>query len=63
MNGENEKNEQFNALIFLTLCNDMLCCLERYSEFKNRKGPLKLNSLELLMVQIRLALFVYKPES
>ena len=50
MNGENEKNEQFNALIFLTLCNDLLCCLERYSEFKNRKGPLKLNSLELLMV-------------
>ena len=29
MNRENEKNEHFNALIFLTLSIDMLCCFER----------------------------------
>ena len=50
MNGENEKNEQFNALIFITLSNDMLSCLERNSEFKNREGPHKCNSLGPLMV-------------
>ena len=38
MNGENEKNKQFNTLIFLALSNGMLCCLERNSEFKNRDG-------------------------
>ena len=38
INGENEKNKQFNALIFLTLSNDMWCCLERNPEFKNRDG-------------------------
>ena len=31
MNGENEKNEQFNALIFLKLSIDTLCCFERNS--------------------------------
>ena len=48
MNGENE--EMFNAFIFLILGNDLLCCLEKHSEFKNRKGPHKSNSLEPLMV-------------
>ena len=50
MNGENEKSKQFNALRFLTLSNDMLCCLERNPEFKNWEGPHKWNSLGPLMV-------------
>ena len=41
MNGENEKNEQFNAPIFLTLSIDMLCCFEKNFKFKNREGPHK----------------------
>ena len=36
MNGEGKKNKQFSLLIFLTLSNDMLFCLERNYEFKNR---------------------------
>ena len=50
MNGENEKNKQFNALIFLTLSNGMLRCLERNLEFKNREGPQKRNSLGPVIV-------------
>ena len=50
MNGENEKNVQFSAPIFLTSSNDMLCCLERNSEFKNREEPHKWNSQGSLMV-------------
>ena len=50
MNGENEKNKQFDALIFLTLSNGMLCCLERNSEFKNWEGPQKWHSLGPLMI-------------
>ena len=50
INGKNEKNKQFNALIFLTLSNDMLRCLEKNPEFKNREGPHKWNSLGPLMV-------------
>ena len=50
MNGKNEKNEQFNALIFLTLSIDMLCCFEINFKLKNWEGPHKWNSLELLIV-------------
>ena len=50
MNGENEKNKRFIALIFLTLSNGMLCCLERNFEFKYREGPQKWNSLGSLIV-------------
>ena len=50
MSLENEKNEEFNALIFLTLSNDMWCCLQRNSELKNKYGPHKWNSLGPLVV-------------
>ena len=50
MSAENEKNEGFNALIFLAWSNEMWCYLERNSEFKNREGPHKWNSLGPLMV-------------
>ena len=48
MNGEGKKNENFSALIFLTLSNDMIC-LARNSELKIG-GPHKWISLGPLMV-------------